>query len=146
MGLLLVMDLDGEVRAEQLALHALDTIFRPWNRDQEDVHLQDILRAEFDADAAALAVALDDFDSCTTHSGLSPLSLVAAETSGFCGEKIAQVAILRHNKFCILYIFTESLMRLKKTLVFYVKLQVGYERRAMSPLPFFRVRHEKFKA
>jgi len=72
MGRLLVMDLDGEVRAEQFALHAFDAVFRPWGCDQEDVHLQNILRAEFDADAAAFAVALDDFESGTTHSDLSP--------------------------------------------------------------------------
>ena len=75
MGRLLVMNLDSEVRAEQLALHALDAVFRSWGRDQENVHLQDILRAEFDAYAATFAVTLDDFDSCTTHSGSSPLSL-----------------------------------------------------------------------
>ena len=62
------MNLDGEVRAKQFALHALDAIFRPWNCYQEDVHLQDILRAEFDADTATLAVTLDDFESGTTHS------------------------------------------------------------------------------
>jgi len=73
MGRLLVMDLDSEVRAEQLTLHALDAVFRSWGCDQEDVHLQDILRAEFDAYAAAFAVTLDDFESCTTHSGSSPL-------------------------------------------------------------------------
>ena len=73
MGRLLVMDLDGEVRAQQLALHAFDTIFRSRGRDQEDIHLQDILRTEFDADTAAFAVSLDDFESGTTHSGSSPL-------------------------------------------------------------------------
>ena len=62
------MNLDGEVRAKQFTLHALDAIFWPWNCDQEDVHLQDILRAEFDADTATLAVTLDDFESGTTHS------------------------------------------------------------------------------
>jgi hypothetical protein len=62
------MDLDGEVRAEQLALHAFDAIFRSWCCDQEDVHLQDILRTEFYADTATLAVTLDDFESGTTHS------------------------------------------------------------------------------
>jgi hypothetical protein len=75
MGRLFVMDLDSEVRAEQFTLHALDAVFRSWGGDQEDVHLQDILRAEFDAYAAAFAVALDDFESCTTHSGSSPLGL-----------------------------------------------------------------------
>jgi len=62
------MNLDGKVRAKQLALHALDAVFRPWDCNQEDVHLQDILRAEFDADTATLAVTLDDFESGTTHS------------------------------------------------------------------------------
>jgi hypothetical protein len=75
MGLLLVMDFNGEIRAKQFTLHALDAIFRSWGCDQEDIHLQDILRAEFDAYAAAFAVALDDFESCTTHSGSSPLGL-----------------------------------------------------------------------
>jgi len=75
MGCLLVVDLDGEVRAKQFTLHALDAIFRSWSCDQEDVHLQDILRTEFDADAATFAVPLDDFESGTTHSGLSPLFL-----------------------------------------------------------------------
>jgi hypothetical protein len=81
MGRLLVMDLDGEVRAKQLALHALDAVFRSRGCDQEDVHLKDILRAEFDADAAAFAVALDNFQSGTTHSGSSPFSVY------FCGTK-----------------------------------------------------------
>jgi hypothetical protein len=67
------MDLDSEVWAQQFTLHALDAIFRPWGCDQEDIHLQDILRAEFDADTAAFAVPLDDFESGTTHSGSSPL-------------------------------------------------------------------------
>jgi hypothetical protein len=67
------MNLNGEVRAKQFALHALDAIFRSWNGDQEDIHLKDILRAEFDADTATFAVALDDFESCTTHSVSSPL-------------------------------------------------------------------------
>ena len=73
---LLVMDLDCEVRAEQLTLHTFDAVFRSWGCDQEDVHLQDILRTEFDADTAAFAVSLDDFESGTTHSGLSPLYMV----------------------------------------------------------------------
>ena len=62
------MNFDGEVRAKQLALHALDAIFWSWNCNQEDIHLQDILRAEFDADTATFAVTLDDFESGTTHS------------------------------------------------------------------------------
>jgi hypothetical protein len=62
------MNLDSEVRAKQFALHALDAVLRSWNCDQEDVHLEDILRAEFDADTATLAVTLDDFESGTTHS------------------------------------------------------------------------------
>ena len=69
------MNLDGEVRAEQFTLHALDTVFWSWNRDQEDIHLEDILRTEFDADTATFAVALDNFDSGTTHSDLSPCIL-----------------------------------------------------------------------
>ena len=82
------MNLDGEVRAKQFALHALDAIFRSWDCDQEDVHLQDILRAEFDADAAAFAVALYDFQSGTTHSGLSPFVLGFSHViSGFCGAR-----------------------------------------------------------
>ena len=50
------MDFDGKVRAKQFALHALDAVFRSWGSDQKDIHLQDILRAEFDADAAAFAL------------------------------------------------------------------------------------------
>jgi len=69
MGRLFVMDLDGEVRAKQLTLHAFNAIFRSRGRDQEDIHFQDILRTEFDADTAAFAVSLDDFESGTTHSG-----------------------------------------------------------------------------
>jgi hypothetical protein len=69
------VNLDGKVRAEQLALHALNAILRSRSRDQEDIHLQDILRAELDTDAAALAVLLDDFDS-GAHSVWSPLSVV----------------------------------------------------------------------
>jgi hypothetical protein len=86
---LLVMDLDGEVRAKQLALHAFDAVFRPWGCDQEDVHLQDILRAEFDADTASFAVALDDFESGTTHSVLSPLCLVSRLKRRILRRKIA---------------------------------------------------------
>jgi hypothetical protein len=86
---LLVMDFDGEVRAEQLALHALDAVFRTRGCDQEDVHLQDILRAEFNADAAAFAVALDNFESGTTHSGLSPLYLVFRRKRRILRRKIA---------------------------------------------------------
>ena len=82
------MNLDGEIRAKQLTLHALDAIFRSWNCNQEDVHLQDILRAEFDADTATLAVTLDDFESGTTHSGLSPLFLdFRIDVSEFCGAR-----------------------------------------------------------
>jgi hypothetical protein len=67
-----VVDLDGKVRAQQLALHALDAILGAYDFDQEDVHFQDFLRAEFDADAASLAVAFDHFESGTAHSGWSP--------------------------------------------------------------------------
>jgi hypothetical protein len=82
------MNLDGEVRAKQFTLHALDAVFRPWNCDQKDVHFEDILRAEFDADAAAFAVTLDDFESGTTHSGLSPLFLdFRVVVSEFCGAR-----------------------------------------------------------
>ena len=82
------MDFDGEVWAKQFTLHAFDAVFRSWNCDQEDVHLQDILRAEFDADAAAFAVALDDFQSGTTHSGLSPLTFGFSHViSEFCGAR-----------------------------------------------------------
>jgi hypothetical protein len=109
---LLVMDLDSEVRAEQFALHALDAVFRSCNLDQKDIHLQDVLGTELDADAAAFAVALDYFQSGTTHSGLSPLSLMTAETSGICGENIAQVATLRHNLFGLRPIFPTYLARL----------------------------------
>jgi len=70
------VDFDGKVRAKQFALHALDAVFRSWDSDQKDIHLQDILRAEFDADTATFAVTLDDFESGTTHSGSSPLYLI----------------------------------------------------------------------
>lgn len=70
------MDLDCEVWAKQFTLHAFDAVFRSWGCDQKDVHLQDILRTEFDADTATFAVALDDFESGTTHSGSSPLGLI----------------------------------------------------------------------
>ena len=62
------MNLDGEIWAKQFALHAFDAVFWSWGCDQEDIHLQDILRAEFDADTATFAVTLDDFESGTTHS------------------------------------------------------------------------------
>jgi hypothetical protein len=67
-----VVDLDGKVRAQQFALHAFDTILRACDFDQEDVHFQDVLRAELDADAAPLAVAFDHFESGAAHSGWSP--------------------------------------------------------------------------
>jgi hypothetical protein len=67
-----VVDLDGEIWAQQFALHALDAVFWARHFDQEDVHFQDILRAERDANAAALAVAFDYFESGTAHSGWSP--------------------------------------------------------------------------
>jgi len=82
------MNLDGEVRAKQLTLHALDAIFRSWRCDQEDIHLQDILRAEFDADTAAFAVSLADFESGTTHSGSSPFFFDYRTIDGdFCGAR-----------------------------------------------------------
>ena len=85
---LLVMDLDSEVWAEQFTLHTLDAVFRSWGCDQKDIHLQDILRAEFDADTATFAVTLDDFESGTTHSDLSPLFLNFRLIVGeFCGAR-----------------------------------------------------------
>jgi hypothetical protein len=75
------MDLDCKVRAQQLALHALDAIVGAYDFDQEDVHFQDFLRAEFDADAAALAVAFDDFESGAAHSGWSPFFSLAVTFS-----------------------------------------------------------------
>ena len=62
------MNLDGEGRAKQFTLHAFDTVFWPWGCHHKDVHLQDRLRQELDADTATFAVALDDFESGTTHS------------------------------------------------------------------------------
>jgi hypothetical protein len=67
-----VVDLDGKVGAKKLALHALDAVLGTRDFDQENIHLQDILRAELDADAAPLAVAFDHFESGTAHSGWSP--------------------------------------------------------------------------
>jgi hypothetical protein len=72
-----VVDLDCKVRAQQFALHALDAILGAYDFDQEDVHFQDVLRAELGADAASLAVALDHFDSGTAHSGWSPFISLA---------------------------------------------------------------------
>jgi hypothetical protein len=74
-----VVDFDGKVRAQQFALHALDAILGACDFHQKDVHLQDVLRAERDADAASLAVAFDDFESGAAHSGWSPF-LNLAET------------------------------------------------------------------
>jgi hypothetical protein len=67
-----VVDLDGKVRAQQFALHALDAIFGTYDLDQKNVHFQDFFRAELDADAASLAVAFDHFESGAAHSGWSP--------------------------------------------------------------------------
>jgi hypothetical protein len=72
-----VVDLDRKVRAQKFALHALDAIFGACDFDQEDVHFQDILRTERDADAASLAVAFNDFESGTAHSGWSPFFSLA---------------------------------------------------------------------
>jgi hypothetical protein len=77
-----VVDFDGKVRAQQFTLHALDAILGARDSDQEDVHFQDVLRAELDADAAALAVAFDNFESGTAHSGWSPFFSLAETFSG----------------------------------------------------------------
>jgi hypothetical protein len=66
------MDLDGKVGTPQLALHALDAGFGACDLDQERIHLKDVGGAEFDADAAPLAVPFDYFDSRTAHSRFSP--------------------------------------------------------------------------
>ena len=63
---------DSEVGAAQFALHALDAILQTRDLDQKAVHLEDVLGAELDADAASLTILLDDFYSCTAHSRLSP--------------------------------------------------------------------------
>jgi hypothetical protein len=91
------VDLDGEIRAKQLALHALDAIFRSGNLNQEDVHLQNIFRTELGADAAPFAVALDYLNSCTAHSGLSPfLGFVLAKATKNCGELSTKHAPVLH--------------------------------------------------
>jgi hypothetical protein len=72
-----VVDLDGKVRAQQFALHALDAIFGACDFDQKDVHFQDVFRTELDADAAPFAVAFDHFESGAAHSGWSPFFIFA---------------------------------------------------------------------
>jgi hypothetical protein len=66
------VNFDGKVRTAQLALHALDAILQTRDLDQEPIHLEHVLGAELDTDAASLAILFDDFYSCTAHSRLSP--------------------------------------------------------------------------
>jgi hypothetical protein len=101
MGRLLVMDLDGEVRAEQFALHAFDAIFRSRGCDQKDIHLQDILRAEFDADTASFAVSLDNFESGTTHSDSSPLYMIFRVKLGNFAAQDSMIVCLVPQQICI---------------------------------------------
>jgi hypothetical protein len=99
------MNFDGEVRAKQFTLHALDAIFRSWGCDQKDIHLQDILRAEFDADTATFAVTLDDFESGTTHSGLSPLFLDFRMLLANFAAQDSMIVSLVPQQICIRYTF-----------------------------------------
>jgi hypothetical protein len=100
------MNLDGEVRAKQFTLHAFDAVFWPWGCDQKDVHLQDILRTEFDADTATFAVTLDDFESGTTHSGLSPLFLDFRMLLANFAAQDSMIAPLVPQQICIHYAFS----------------------------------------
>jgi hypothetical protein len=67
------MDFDGEIRATQLALHALDAGFGADDLHQKRIHLKNFRGAEFSTDAAPLAVPFDYLNSRTAHSRYSPL-------------------------------------------------------------------------
>jgi hypothetical protein len=65
------VNLDCEVRAAQFAQHAFDAGFRTDDFGKETIHLEYPGRAELDANAAALAVILDNFHAgFFAHSGL----------------------------------------------------------------------------
>jgi hypothetical protein len=66
------MNLDRKIRTPQFALHALDAGFGARDFDEERIHLKDVGGAEFNADAAPLAVPFNYFDSWTAHSRFSP--------------------------------------------------------------------------
>jgi hypothetical protein len=66
------MNLDRKIRTPQFALHALDAGLGACDFDQERIHLKYVGGAEFNADAAPLAVPFDYFDSRTAHSRFSP--------------------------------------------------------------------------
>jgi hypothetical protein len=66
------MNLDRKIRTPQFALHAFDAGFGACDFDEERIHLKDVGGAEFNADAAPLAVPFDYFDSRTAHSRFSP--------------------------------------------------------------------------
>ena len=60
---MLSCNFDSEVRATELALHALDTGFKVLDRSDETLHLKHLRGTELHADVAALAVLLDNLDS-----------------------------------------------------------------------------------
>jgi hypothetical protein len=64
------IDLDCEVGTAQFALHASDAGFGANDLGDETLHFKDPGRTEFDADAASLAVILDNFHSRGAHSRL----------------------------------------------------------------------------
>jgi hypothetical protein len=58
------MDLDGEVRTPQFALHTLDAGLGLDNLDDKGLHLQNSGGTELNADAASFAISFDDLDPC----------------------------------------------------------------------------------
>jgi hypothetical protein len=76
------MDLDGEIGTTQFALIACDACLRIGDLYDKPVHRENIRGAEFNADAAPLAVPLDDFNLCfcTAHYRFSPLKMLLLVT------------------------------------------------------------------
>jgi hypothetical protein len=94
------VNFDGEVRAAQFTLIACNTGVCISDLDNECVHLKNFGGAEFNTDAAPLAVSLDDFDfRFRAHERLSPFKrnycLWQPDQSG---GILAQAAGLRHKK------------------------------------------------
>jgi hypothetical protein len=76
------MDLDGEIGTTQFALVAGDACLRIGDLYDETVHRENVRGAEFNANAAPLAVPLDDLNLCfcTAHYRFSPLKMLLPVT------------------------------------------------------------------
>jgi hypothetical protein len=78
------VDLDGKVGATQFALVARNACLGIGDLYDKSVHFKDLGGAEFNANAAPLAVPFDDFNICfcTAHSDFSPLCVLTVAATG----------------------------------------------------------------